>query len=330
MVPMSISPTRPAWAGPTQDLPTGGWVARATMPCATIHLLLADSVLDDWRRAPASAPLDLARPEVRAAFLHGALAPDMGFIPGVERFVSELAHYVRPAALTRALKDSAETAMDEAFAWGWAKHVLGDVEIHPIVGRAVGERLYGDRERRVDAEEDVATHVSTEVGLDIAFLSRNPGVSRPPHDAHFDVNRIEHLTGALTRTYGLSWGSARLLQAHRRAVRLCRWWPWALRGLTLARPRASLSAVARLCGKRTPFRGFFTPYPLPAWMVREVERAIEEFPDRFRHVVRNGFAAIPDRNLETGGPAGQGRGHAASDAAARKLDRLSSSRSNIT
>lgn len=292
------------------------------MPCATIHLLLADRVLDDWRRAPASAPLDLTRSEIRAAFLHGALAPDMGFIPGVERFVSELAHYVRPAALTRALKDLAETAMDDAFAWGWATHVLGDIEILPIVGRAVGERLYGDRERRVDAQEDIATHASTEVGLDIAFLPSNPGLSRPPRNAHFDVNRIEHLTGALTRTYGLSWDSARLLRAHRRAVRLCRWWPWALRGLMAARPRSSWSAVARLCGKRTPLRGFFTPGPPPAWMVREVERAIEEFPDRFRHVVRNGFAAIPDRNLETGGPAGQGRGHAASDKTARKLDHL--------
>ncbi len=206
------------------------------MPCATIHLLLADRALETWCRHPASAPLEAARPEIRAAFIHGALAPDMGFIPGVDRFVSELAHYVRPAALARAVKHLAETPLDEAFAWGWATHLLGDIEIHPIVGRAVGERLYGDRERRVDAGEDVATHVSSEVGLDIAFLAGNPEVSKPPDQPHFNRSRIRHFASALTRASGIPWDATALLCGHRTAVRLSRYWPGALTALSLGRP----------------------------------------------------------------------------------------------
>ena len=308
-----------------------------TMPCATIHLLLADRVLDDWSRWPSAPPLDISRPSIRVAFVHGALAPDMGFVPGVDRFVSELAHYIRPAALTRALMDLAETPREEAFAWGWATHVLGDVQIHPIVGRAVGERLYGDRERRVDAGEDVATHVSTEVGLDIAFLLKNPKVTGPPRDGHSGAIRIRHLAKALHQTYGLPWDSAELLRGHRRAVRLCRFWPHALRTLAIGwaghrsrtRPRpvrrlasASLWTAARFTADRTPSRGFLSAHPPPGWMLSEVDRALEEFPDRCRDLARDGFGAIPERNLETGGPAGEGLGHPASDAALQKLDGL--------
>jgi hypothetical protein len=54
-------------------------------------------------------------------------------------------------------------------------------------------------------------------------------------------------------------------------------------------------------------------------MVAEVAAVIETFPDRFGVLVADGFEGIPDRNLETGGPAGAGHGHRASDEAARKL-----------
>ncbi len=306
------------------------------MPCATIHLVLADCVLEDWRRDPGPSPFDVTRRELREAFLHGALAPDMGFIPGTDRFVSELAHYLRPAKLTRALGEAAAGAVDEAFSWGWVTHVLGDVEIHPIVGRAVGERLYGDRARRVDAEEDVATHVSTEVGLDIAFLRKNPKVSRPPSALHFDRDRIRHLSEALTRTYEIGWDSGTLLRGHETAVRMCRRWPAALRavGWGASAPRsagrrvargvaaAPFGLLARLSKSGSPARGFLRPVLPPEWMVREVESVIEAFPGMVREVVRNGFPSIPERNLETGGPAGPGKGHFASDVVARKLEQV--------
>jgi hypothetical protein len=287
------------------------------MPCATIHLLVADRLLDGWVEHPREAPIDATEPELRAAFLHGSLAPDMGFIPGVDRLVSELSHYVRPIHLTRALLEGAETPLDHAFAWGWVAHVIGDVEIHPIVGRAVGERLYRDRGHRVDAAEDPETHVSVEVGLDVAFLLKHPDVSPPPRAPHFDRRRVGHFTGALARTYGVDWNAAHLVRGHGRAVRLTRRWPMALRAL--ARARGAFSLGARVARARTATRGFFRPVPPPPWMVAEVGSAIETFPGRFRAMVREGLDSVPDRNLETGGPAGAGLGHPASDEAARKL-----------
>ncbi len=220
------------------------------MPCATIHLLIADGLLEDWTGSPGRAPIEATSPEARAAFYHGSLAPDMGFIPGVERFVSELAHYVRPFELTRTLIEGAEGTVDRAFAWGWASHVIGDVEIHPIVGRAVGERLYGDRDHRVDAAEDCETHVSVEVGLDMAFLFRNPRVALPPATRHFDWKRVGGFADALARTYGVPWDNGRLLRGHERAVALTRWWPAALRALARG-GRAPTPAPKRGASTRT-------------------------------------------------------------------------------
>jgi hypothetical protein len=57
-------------------------------------------------------------------------------------------------------------------------------------------------------------------------------------------------------------------------------------------------------------------------MIAEVDSAIETFPERFRAMVADGLEGVPDRNLETGGPAGAGLGHPASDEAARKLEAL--------
>jgi hypothetical protein len=54
-------------------------------------------------------------------------------------------------------------------------------------------------------------------------------------------------------------------------------------------------------------------------MVAEVSSTIETLPGRFRAMVKEGLDGVPDRNLETGGPAGAGLGHPASDEAARKL-----------
>lgn len=310
------------------------------MPCATIHLLIADRLVDEWRTGRLPSPIDVERPETRCAFLHGALAPDMGFLPGVDRFVSELAHYVRPLELTRALLSQARNAVEEAFAWGWASHVLGDVRIHPIVGRAVGERLYGDRNRRVDAAEDTTTHVAVEVGLDTAFLLKNPTVSKPPRGSHFDSGSVRHLTGALTSTYGIEWDARRLLRGHRQAVRMTRWWPKALRSLALSGPSRwaafrgaergrgwTLSATTPLvwAGRKvtrqgSAARGLFTAPPPPNWMVEEVEAAIDAFPEGFHEFVADRFGTALDRNLETGGPAGAGLGHRASDLAERKLN----------
>jgi len=284
------------------------------MPCATIHLLLAERVLGDWEASPAPAPVPVRFPEVRQAFLHGALAPDIGFIPGTDRFLSELAHYHSPADLSRALLRGAKGIVDEAFAWGWATHVLGDVAIHPVVGRAVGERLHGDRERRVDAAEDVCAHVSVEVGLDMLFLESVTEIPRPPAALHASGSGIELLRSAIHDVYGLNWHPGQLMRDHRQAVRLTRWWPRTLRALGLAPPLLAGGAPPGSAA-----RGFLKPMRPPSWVIREVSEVAEGFAERFRVVVESGMRGLENRNLETGGMAGAGFGHAASDAVERRL-----------
>lgn len=312
------------------------------MPCATIHLAVAGRVLDEWTRSPFTAPLDPSRAGVREAFLHGALAPDMGFIPGTHRLVSEVAHYLRPGDLTRALLEWATSVQEEAFAWGWASHLLADVRIHPLVGRAAGERLYGDRDRRVDALEDVATHVSLEVGLDVAILRGDPEIPRPPRGAFFPTHgRIRSLLRALEETYDLEWDPALLTQHHLRAVRLTRWWPRILRLLPLRPPgppavdlapdgrrihTAAFERLRRLRGPETPLGGFLAPEAPRRWFLDAVREEIETFADRFGELVSSGLDQVGNPNMETGEPAGVGQGHPATDLAARKLDRARAAR----
>lgn len=307
------------------------------MPCATVHMQLSQRIFRRWREEPGSAPIPLSEPGVEAAFLHGAMGPDMGFIPGADRLVSEVAHYLHPGDLARALLRGAESPKEEAFAWGWASHVLGDVEIHPVVGRAVGELLHGDRDRRVDAEEDVEAHVSLEVGLDLslyhACMRDGGGLPCPPAVAHFQGSRIRHLAQALEETYELPWDGKALLRAHIRATRLTAWWPRALEALALrrgARPeeegvravRWFLDGVRAFTPKGSAARGFLGVRIPPGWVIEEVNRRMEGFGDRFQALVDSGLEGMENRNLETGGDAGPGLGHPASDEVAHRIERI--------
>jgi hypothetical protein len=332
------------------------------MPCATVHLVLADRVLERWRETPRRAPFSPSSPEAVRAFMHGALAPDMGYVPGTDRLVSDLVHYLRPADFTRRLLEIARTEEEEAFAWGWATHVLADVEIHPLVGRAAGERLFGDRSRRIDAMVNVAAHVSLEVGLDMALVRTSDGVPRPPDRAFFrDVPGIRPLAEALGETYGFEWDPGGLMRHHRRAVELTRWWPRALTFLPLrppgppvapdpsdpressapsapgsrpsARPpwklvrpgdrgvirRSVVHLLRRMVGEGSAARGFFTPEAPRRWFFLEVMQRAGSFVDAFQAVVDDGLAGMANLNLETGGRAGTGRGHPATEVAAREL-----------
>jgi hypothetical protein len=303
------------------------------MPCATVHMELSRRILRGWRDDPSTAPVPVEDPRVEEAFLHGAMGPDMGFIPGAERLVSELAHYLRPGDLARSLLRGAASPLEEAFAWGWASHVLGDVELHPVVGRAVGEFLYGDRDRRVDAAENVEAHVSLEVGLDLWLHHRAGTLPRPPAIPHFRDSRIRHLARALEETYPLAWDGAGLLRTHLRATRLTAWWPRALEALALRRGKAPggtgvapfrwmLDGARRMTREGSAARGFLGVQIPPVWVMEEVEERMEGFELRFQALVDSGLDAMENRNLETGDLAGPGRGHPASDAVAERVDRL--------
>lgn len=293
---------------------------------------LAGRVLSDWRRSPRRAPVDPGRPEVRHAFLHGALAPDSGFVPGTDRSVSEFAHYVRPADLTRALLAEARSPADEAFAWGWLHHVLVDVELHPLVGRGVGELLHGDRERRVDAMEDEAVHVALEVGLDVRVLEEYPA-PLPPRGPHFSEVSVLHLGRALRRTYGVEMTPRRLLDEHRRASQMVAWWPRILRVVSAGRGLGSgprehpllsrvLSVASRPFPEKTAPRGFLGALPPAGWILEEFDEAARGFPGRFQALVEGGVDAFENRNLETGVVTEPGSGHPATDQAWARLEEL--------
>lgn len=291
------------------------------MPCATVHLHLADRVYDAWRREPVRAPFALDRPGIRAAFLHGALAPDMGFVPGVDRFVSELSHYHSSGDLSRALLRTAKREEEVAFAWGWITHVLGDVALHPLVGRACGERVHGDRARRLNASEDLPTHVGMEVGLDMVLLERERGISLPPVTPALTDRSVGHLTGALHQTYGIRWDSERVLGDHRRAVLMMAWWPHALRQLARGsrKTRAAVGTLSRFIDERSALAGFLRPIAPPSWMVHEVSEFARSFPDRVQEHLENGLSSFGNMNLETGTDEGENGAHPGHIEARRRL-----------
>lgn len=303
------------------------------MPCATIHLLTAGRALAG---AGPSLPFPVDDPVCRAAFLHGALAPDMGFVPGADRFVSEVSHYVSTGDLARRLLARAGTVPEAAFAWGWVTHLLTDLELHPRVGHAVGERTTGDRSVRMNAAENLPAHVGTEVGLDLHFLLSDPGIPTPPRDAAFDRVTIDYLVGALRETYRIPWHPEALLDTHRRSVRLMARWPRALRilewgrGIGSAPPglvrravgRGVAAAGARFSRPEGAARGFFRPVPPPEWLVADVEALARTFPGRVRRLAEGGIEQLGNHNLETGAPEEAPLPHPDAERTARRVARL--------
>ena len=73
------------------------------MPSVTLHLVLADRILERWLDVPQEAPFDPTNPTYVNAFHQGAIGPDLGYFPGGHKLLSELSHMVRSGDLTRSL-----------------------------------------------------------------------------------------------------------------------------------------------------------------------------------------------------------------------------------
>ena len=296
------------------------------MPCATIHLWLAQQALSEWDRRPSDAPFPLDDVGVEA-FLHGSLAPDWGFVPGGHRFHSVLAHYVDPAILASALLNRAESALETAFAWGWIAHVLADVALHPEVGRAAGEALRGDRSVRLNAMEDIETHVGIEVGWDILTLQGDAGIPKPPRSLLFDRGGIGFLQAAYRDAYGVHFSGDTFLRSHVIGTRRTARWPYALRfldsasqltGTTRTRARVVVATARSFAPDQSAFRGFLTPLRPPHWLL---DRA-REYRARFTSeilAISSGRVALENRNLESGEVAGVGDRHPETVEAYRRL-----------
>jgi len=311
------------------------------MPCATIHMLTAGRVLGDWHENPDVAPFPVHLPALEHAFLLGAMGPDMGFVPGVDRLMSELAHYISTGRLTRTLLHEARTPRQKAFAWGWATHHITDVEIHPLVGRACGEHLLGDRSVRLNSSQDCETHVAMEVGLDLVFLATDPSIPTPASRPLESSEEIGFLVRALERTYGISWEPSELRAAHAKATVRTGRWPRVLRILGRAQGFAPgwgdagvvrtvgaplLSLAHSLVPTGTAAAGFLRPLEPPRWLIEEVRSVAGGFARRFRIMVEDRLEGLENRNLETGRLEHAPQDHPDSVKALRRLLELQESR----
>jgi hypothetical protein len=239
----------------------------------------------------------------------------LGYFPGGQRFLSDLAHSVGSADLTRTLVFGARTALERAFAWGWATHVLADLRIHPWIGLAVGQ--LGERQpwTFVSGDEDPAGHVRVETGLDAWISVRHPEVALSPLGHVFDIASVRFLSHAYRQLYGLSLDPRVFLASHAATTRMGRWALFATHvlGREQAQTRTSVwlraarallraRAIRRRAAERCVALAYLTPVPPEPWLVGEVEGEISTFPDRFAQVAKSGFRTLENRNLDTGEP----------------------------
>ncbi|MBV9108732.1 MAG: zinc dependent phospholipase C family protein [Gemmatimonadetes bacterium] len=282
------------------------------MPHAALHFHLAGMVLARWQGSPARSPFEVS-PATRNAFLHGALGPDMGYFPGADPLISQLAHHARTGALCRALVAEARSEVEAAFAWGWVTHVLGDVAIHPLVNEACGELLLGRRTPVWGASAGSA-HLRVEIGLDAVFCARFPALRALRLGPALGPAGVRFVARAYARTYGDAPAPAAFLHAHQQVASLA----GALGALQRVSARAvpeardplgrlvrvgagvPLKLISILCPRGSHAHGLFTPVPPPAWMLAEVRGIAEGFADWFDSHYVSRLRFLRDHCLDTG------------------------------
>jgi hypothetical protein len=180
------------------------------MPGPIIHALVAEKVLERLQHDHA-IDLQLHQAEVRHAFTAGNQAPDMGLFPGAFPLLSELTHYSCSGTFASNLMNSADSASERAFAFGWLCHILADIRIHPIINQAVQELMgpglspYG--------QEMLPYHVRIEMGLDggiyHAYCNDTGALTYPPMSKEW----AGLLSRAYHTTYHISVARSRLLRS---------------------------------------------------------------------------------------------------------------------
>ncbi|MEQ8788513.1 MAG: zinc dependent phospholipase C family protein [Pirellulaceae bacterium] len=285
------------------------------MPGVVLHSVLATRVLAAWR-ASGEEPFDVEDETNRNAFLCGAVGPDVGYFPGGDRLLSDLAHYVRTGQLARELLRQAECDAQAAFAWGWATHILGDVLIHPLFNAAGGERVRGDREQPLSYDDDPVLHVRFEVGADAIC-----GLARWPDEAVrlrsvFDVASAEYLQRCFASTYGENvTQTSTHFASHQASVRYSPFL-WKLMKVVNRRlQRRAVSAdslafylgvylpakaLTSTVGRARPEYGATHALAPPDWLAASIGDIVEEFPARFLQLASSGLEDLPDYNLDLG------------------------------
>lgn len=302
------------------------------MPGVALHMVLADRALACWREGSATAPFDVNDPTALNAWRHGAVAPDLGYFPGGDRVLSDLAHCVRTGVLARTLLQTAGSEVERAFALGWLTHFLGDAQIHPLIGRAVGELLTGSRETFVDGSSDLLAHLRVEMGLDTWYAHGYPEV----FGRRLAPALGEPSTRWLARAYALTYDVhlpdemfARSLRISSRRVGQALLGLRLLGGLIAPAPRpvlqvlrVALGAAYRAQRLRSTTLAFLNPVEPTGWLLREVTAATRAHTVGFLRHVGEGGAHLEDVNLDTGRPLAAEREHVGTRRALDALDRL--------
>jgi len=281
------------------------------MPGLTLHFMLAQRVLERWRRTREGAPFDLYAPADVNAFLHGAVGPDFGYLPGGCRVLSELAHQVRTGQLTERLIRTARTPRERAFAWGWLTHVLADRQIHPWIGRGVGELTVGCRDTFVAGADDPQSHLRVEIGVDCWYAERHASARSVRLSPAFDEVSVNFLANAYAATYGFVPRHGALLASHRCV------------GRRVAQALSSIHLVAALTDRAAGSRklpglgwaldvvrragllseisvAYLSPVRPGAWLLDAIEGVVPEHTELFMTLYRNGGTDIGDYDLDTG------------------------------
>lgn len=280
------------------------------MPSITVHLHVASTILTGWERRHPPPPFSLRNAGNRLAFLQGALAPDMGHVPGGYRLLSDLAHCLRTDRVNRNLVHAARTPLERAFAWGWLTHLLADREVHPTIAEGVGALIDGERGRRVCAFEDEVAHVRVETGVDAHYSLRLPEVRRLRLQPVLDFRSVGILSDAFRATYGLAVERHALLGAHVHATRMWRLGLWLIARLGRilegdadhvhpGRLGGSALRVLRR-GPDLPSVAFLSPVVPPPWLVREIDDALARIPALFHRHYATGLEELRDFNLDSG------------------------------
>ncbi len=265
------------------------------MPLTSVHVGLANVVIDGWAGDPEHAPFSPYLARNRNAFLQGSLAPDMGFFPGGVPLLSELAHNHRPPDLVRALIALAHTDAERAFAWGWLTHMLADVSIHPAIDACARRLLVaagGDPDQ--DAEALAVYHTRIELGLDVHVRRRDPRIRRQRLAPCLDARSVDFVRRAYAVVYRVPFDSRWILRSHKSAARLTRVLsllehlhalatPERARGARSARRRV-LRVLGRAAGSRLPprTRALLEPIAPP----RALRRVVVQTATSFRETIR--------------------------------------------
>jgi hypothetical protein len=126
------------------------------------------------KRFPGATTNDLRKAHAYA--YGGCLMPDIGYYPLVNRFFTDLAHYVRSGDFIMNLISESADLDQYAFALGALAHYSSDNCGHPYINRATAlsfPKLRAKYGEEVTYENDPKAHIRVEFGFDITQMAKN-------------------------------------------------------------------------------------------------------------------------------------------------------------